>query len=95
MTTKKKKSSNCLEYHISLHWNNLGDDHEYFLHSRAIEKLYPRSFSGSGMGMGGCDVSLYCKRTDTVGKIVSGLVQYANKHNLIDPDILISFQENE
>jgi hypothetical protein len=30
-----------------------------------------------------------------VGKIVTGLVQYANKHNLIDPDIVISFQENE
>lgn len=95
MITKNKKKSSGLEYHISLHWMNGGDEDDYFLHSRAIEKLFPRSCSGSGMGMGGCDVSFYCKKTDTVGKIVIGLVQYANKHNLLDPDIMITFQENE
>ena len=92
--TTKKKSSNCLEYHISLHWMNGGDEDDYLLHSRASEKLFPRSCSGSGMGMGGCDVSFHCKKTDTVGKIVAGLLQYANKHDLLDPDILISFVEN-
>jgi len=46
------------------------------------------------MGMGGCDVSLHCKKTDTVGKIVAGLLRYTNKHNLVDADISISFLEN-
>ncbi len=94
MTTKnKKKSSNSLEYHISLHWMDHGDD-EYFQHSRAIQKLFRRSFSGSGMGAHGSDVSLYCKKIDTVNKIVTGLIQYANKYDLRDVDIRISMFEN-
>jgi hypothetical protein len=92
--TTKKKSSNCLEYIISFQWRDEGTD-EYFQHSRAIEKLFPRSFNGSGMGACGSDVSLHCKKINTVNKIVTGLIQYANKHNLLYVDITITITENE
>ncbi len=93
-TKNKKKTSSDIEYHISLMWMSGVDEDNYLQHSRAIEKLFPRSFSGSGMGLGVSDVSLYCKKTDTVGKIVGRLLQYANKHGLPEADITISFVEN-
>jgi len=85
MATQKKSK---VEYSFWINW--VGDD--YFTHSRALEKMFPRVCTGSGCGPNGADVTFRTKKKEVVAATIAGLLQYAEEHGLRDVEFGISVE---